>query len=57
MRRKMSVGATAAFRSTVLDIILRRCTALSPVSSSFEWHYFAGRSALFTSSFVDTMPS
>jgi hypothetical protein len=37
----------AAFRSTVLDIILRRCTALSLVSSSFEWHYFVDRLALF----------
>ena len=27
--------------------MLRRCTALTPVSSSFAWHYFADRSALF----------
>ncbi len=47
MLRKMAVGATAAFRSAMLDSILRRCTALSPVSSSFKWHHFVDRSALF----------
>jgi hypothetical protein len=50
MRLKITVGATAAFRSTVLDNILKRCTALSPVSSSFEWHHFVDHSALITSS-------
>ena len=56
MRRKMAVGATAAFRSTVFDDILRHCAALFLVSSSFEWHHFVRRSALFTNSFVDTAP-
>jgi hypothetical protein len=54
MRRKTTVGATAAFRSTVFDSIFRRCTALS---ASFEWHHFVDPSALFTSSFVDTARS
>ncbi len=31
MRRKMTVGATAAFCSTVFDRVLRRCAALSPI--------------------------
>ena len=31
--------------------MLRRCTALTPVSSSFEWNHFVDRSALFTNSF------
>jgi hypothetical protein len=53
----MTVGAIAAFRSTVFDSILRRFTALPPVSSSFEWHHFVDRSALFTSRFFDTAPS
>ncbi len=35
----------------VLDSILRRFTAFTPVSSSFKWHYFVDRSALFTKSF------
>ncbi len=45
MRDKMAVGAAAAFRSTMLDSILRRCTDLFPVSSSFEWHHFVDRLA------------
>jgi hypothetical protein len=44
---QMTVDATAAFSSTVLNRILRRCAALSPVSSSFERHNFIGRSELF----------
>ncbi len=44
MRRKLTVGATAAFCSTVLDSILRRYTVLSPVLSSFDWHHFVDRS-------------
>jgi hypothetical protein len=40
MRRKMAVGAIAAYRSTVLDSFLKRFAALPPVSSSFERHYF-----------------
>ncbi len=47
MRRKTAVCATAAFHSTVLGSILRRCTALSPVSSSRERHNFVSRSAPF----------
>jgi hypothetical protein len=37
--------------SAQLGSMLRRCTALTPVSSSFEWHHFDDRSALFTNSF------
>ncbi len=37
MRRKWPLVLQKLFRSAVLDSILRRCTALSPVSSSFEW--------------------
>jgi hypothetical protein len=47
----MTVGAVEAFCS------LRRCTALSPVSSSFDWHHFVDRSALFINSFVVTATS
>ena len=54
MRRKITVRATAIFRLMVFDSILRRCTAFSPVSSSFEWHNFVVCSA---HSFVDTAPS
>ncbi len=39
------------FARRMLGSMFRRCTALTPVSSSFEWHHFVGRSALFTSSF------
>ncbi len=40
------------FARGVLDTMLRRWTTLTPaVSSSFEWHHFAGHSALFSSSF------
>ena len=53
----MAVGVMAAFRLTVLGSMLRRCTALSPVSSSFEWHHFVDRSAPFTSSYVDNATS
>jgi hypothetical protein len=45
------------FCSVVLDSILRRCTALSPDFSSFEWHHFVDRSAFFISSFVVTATS
>jgi hypothetical protein len=36
LRFYMAVGVMAAFRSTVFDSTLRRCTALFPVSSSFD---------------------
>jgi hypothetical protein len=48
----MAVGVTLAFCSAVFDSLLGRCTALSPVSSSFEWHHFVDRSALVISGFV-----
>jgi hypothetical protein len=51
MRGKMTVGIMATFARQVLDSMLRRGTALTPVSSSFEWHRFVDRSALFTNSF------
>jgi hypothetical protein len=51
MRGKMTVNIMAAFAQRVLDSMLRRCTALTQVSSSFEWHHFVDRSALFTNSF------
>ena len=44
---QMAVGATEAICPTVLDSIMRRCMALSPVSSLFEWHHFFDRSVLF----------
>ncbi len=43
----MTVGVTAAFRSTVLGSISIRSTALSPVSLSIEWHHFVDRLAPF----------
>jgi hypothetical protein len=39
------------FARRVLGSILRRCTASTPASSSFEWNHFVDRSALFTNSF------
>ncbi len=39
------------FARRLLDSMLRRCTALTPVSSAFEWRHFVDRSALFTNSF------
>jgi hypothetical protein len=39
------------FARRVLGNMLRRCTASTPVSSSFKWHHFVDRSALFTNSF------
>ena len=39
------------FARRVLGSMLRRCTASTPVASSFEWHHFVNRSALFTNSF------
>jgi hypothetical protein len=57
---QVTVGAAEAFSSAVLGSILRRCTALSPVSLSFERHNFvdrSGRSALIISSFVVTATS
>ena len=45
------------FARRVFDSMLRRCTTLTPVSSSFEWHNFVDRSTPFTSSFVDTAAS
>ena len=35
------------FARLVLDRMLRRCMALSPVSPLFEWQHFVDRSALF----------
>jgi hypothetical protein len=39
------------FARRVLGSMMRRCTASTLVSSSFEWHHFVDRSAQFTSSF------
>jgi hypothetical protein len=39
------------FARRVLGSMLRRCTAVTTVTSSFEWHHFIDRSALFTNSF------
>ena len=39
------------FARRVLGRMLRRCTASTPVSSSFEWHNFVDRSSLFTNNF------
>jgi hypothetical protein len=47
MRRKITVDATVVLRLAVLGSTLRRCTALSPVSSLFEWHHFVDLSAFF----------
>jgi hypothetical protein len=57
MPGKMAVGIMAIFRSTVLGSIFRRCTASTPVLSSFEWHHFVDRSALSPTAFVDTATS
>jgi hypothetical protein len=46
----MAIGAKEAFCSVVLDSILRRCTELFPVSSSFEWHHSVDRSEFSISS-------
>ena len=39
------------FARRVLGRMLRRCTASTPVPSSFEWGNFVDRSAIFTNSF------
>jgi hypothetical protein len=40
----------SSFARRVLGRMLRRCTASTPVSSSFEWHNYVDRSSLFTNS-------